>query len=401
MIPDKVAFAVADAAKQASIEPAALLALVEVETNGAAFEQDGRTPQFLYERHIAWREAVKAGGTSLRDAFARAGLAIPKWSRSTQYRDQRTSAQRLDLIRRAKAIDEETALRSASWGLGQTMGFLSAELGFSSAREMVAHQTGSIAGQLDCLVSEIENKHLTTALNGHDWAHVARIYNGSGYRANNYDGRLADAYKRWCRRLVTLAPAGKPRPAPPEQALSAGEVRQVQERLRELGYAEVGAPDGKWGTRTAGAVSAFQAHEGLPVTGHYDADTAAAMNVAEDRPVAFARTEASADDLAAEGSRTVVNAGQVSTVGRWMQWAGFGGAGLKGADSLGVIDKIKGATEHVGQVREVFDGLADVGAWAVGHWWVFAIGAGLVLVYRAERIVAARLEDHRTGVHAG
>ena len=51
--------ALVTAATQEGLEPAAALALVEVETSGATFEQDVRTPQLLYERHIAWRQAGK------------------------------------------------------------------------------------------------------------------------------------------------------------------------------------------------------------------------------------------------------------------------------------------------------------------------------------------------------
>jgi hypothetical protein len=47
--------------------------LVEVETNGATFEQDGRTPQLLYERHVAWRQAKKIS-LAMQSAFAAPAL---------------------------------------------------------------------------------------------------------------------------------------------------------------------------------------------------------------------------------------------------------------------------------------------------------------------------------------
>src|SRR5579885_879088 len=180
MFNDNVAHAIVAAAQKHGIDPAALLAIVEVETGGKTFEQDGRTPQLLYERHIARRESKKKSD-DVHAAFRRAGLAIPHWSRSTQYRDERTSAMRLDLIARARAINADVADRSASWGLGQTMGFLAEELGFSSAAEMVAHQTGSVDGQIDCMVRELRHSDLIKSLNAHDWVRVARVYNGAGY----------------------------------------------------------------------------------------------------------------------------------------------------------------------------------------------------------------------------
>ena len=93
MFNDTLIAAIVAAAKRNGIEPASLLALAECETPGAPFESaDGKTPTLLYERHVAWREAAKRT-KGLQAAFARAGLAIPKWSRSTQYKDQGTSAQ--------------------------------------------------------------------------------------------------------------------------------------------------------------------------------------------------------------------------------------------------------------------------------------------------------------------
>ena len=60
--------------------------------------------------------------------------------------------------------------------------------------------------------------------------------------------------------------------------------------------------DGFWGSRTVGALSVFQAHEGLPVTGTYDEATQAAMAEAVKRPVSPRRKDITADELKEEGS---------------------------------------------------------------------------------------------------
>jgi hypothetical protein len=392
MFSDQVTKAVVAAANANHIEPATLLALVEIETSGKVFENDGRTPQLLYERHIAFREAGKVS-RELQAQFVAAGLAQQGWQKATQYQDERTSAQRLDLIRRATKIDEEVALRSCSWGIGQTMGFLAPELGFDTARQMVDHMTGSLDGQVDCMVREVLHSHLVDPLNSHDWPYVARIYNGAGYRANRYDERLADAYKRWVRRLEN------PPTASPEQDLSEDEVRAIQQRLRDLGYYEVGAVDGAWGSRTTGALSAFQSHEGLAVSGHYDHLTRVALNAAAPRPIPEARQTTTADELKEAGSKTVTHSENLSLWGRVMKWLGIGGAGAAGADSAGLID---GAKEWLGgDVKGALDTLGTVANWAVAHWWIAALGLGAVVAYRADAIVRARLEDHVSGRHAG
>lgn len=396
-----------DAAKRNGIRPAAVLALIEVETNGATFEADGRTPQLLYERHVAWREAAKRpAGQRLRAAFAAAGLAIPKWSRATQYKDQGNSASRLALIRRARLIDEETADRSASWGVGQTMGFLAEELGFPNAVAMVDHMTGSLAGQFDCMIGEIKNKHLIEPLNAGNYSRVARVYNGPGYAANRYDTRLADADKRWTRKLAAIdgntagvmvsAPAG----------LSRDDWRDVQTKLRNLGYAGVGNPDGRPGRNTIGALAAFQAHEGIPVTGKYDAATAAAMATAVPAEPSRERKNATAEDLKQAGSQTIVAADSVSLVGKAkIAIGGLIGAG-GAAQHEGLLSQAQDGIDKVSQAKGIYESVADLAGPLLNHPIVF-VAAGVLIVggviawWLAERVKAHRVADHNSGVHAG
>lgn len=184
------------------IEPPALLAVAEVESAGKPFEPaDGKTPFLLFERHIFYRELKKTQPGKLQAAIA-AGLAIPKWDKATQYSDQGTSAARLRLVAKAKKIDEECAVRAASWGVGQTMGFLAEELGYQSAVDMLTQMIdGGIPAQVDCMVKEIVRKKLDKKLAAHDWAGFALGYNGQGYRANRYDTKMAAAYDKWVKAL--------------------------------------------------------------------------------------------------------------------------------------------------------------------------------------------------------
>ena len=401
MFSDRIANAIIDAANANGIQPAALLAIVEVETGGKTFEQDGRTPQFLYERHVAWREAKRFGDNVLT-AFRRAGLAIPHWARSTQYRDERTSALRLALIDRAKQLSQEVACRSASWGLGQTMGNLAEELGFPHATAMVEHQTGSVPGQIDCMVRELKHTNLVHSLNEHDWRRVARVYNGPGYAANQYDVKLRDAFTRWSRKL--LRPADPPAP---EDDLAHDEIKTIQQDLRDLGYFEVGTPDGHWGSRTAGAVSAFQTHEGLHVNGHLDEDTLRAIKAAElPRPISGERADATADDLRDAGSETVAHADSLASLGTAKKAAGgllVGGGVLEQTDLLG---KATDAVDKVEQAKSVYERVHDfahpfLSSPSVIVFGVVLLVAGIVVGAIAKRIIKNRLKDHRTGEHAG
>lgn len=402
MFHDTIIKALVEAANGAGIEPAAMLAIAEVETSGATFEQDGKTPQLLYERHVAWREAAKKS-KRLQSAFASAGLAIPKWSRKTQYKDQGNSASRLALIGRARGIDAEIANRSASWGIGQTMGFLAEELGFPNACAMVDHMTGSLAGQIDCMVGELKNKHLIEPLNAHDWAKVARVYNGPGYAENRYDTRLADAHKRWSRQLITIN-AGKAVKIPD---LSSDDKKAVQRKLREAGFPGVGKPDGNWGRNTIGAVSAFQAHEGLPVTGEYDDATASALDIAVPAEPARERKAATASDLAAAGSKTIkaANAGGLIAKSKML----FGGALVAGGgaeQAAGLLDVAQTGVDKANQAKGILQSLNELAAPVLGNPVVMIAGgiliaSGIAVYFIVEAIKARRVADHNSGVHAG
>src|SRR5262249_39696041 len=155
-------------------------------------------------------------------------------------------------------------------------------------------------GQIECGFKEFDHDKLRPHLNAHEWASVALIYNGKGYRANQYDVKLAQAYAKWKRRLPMILTAdGKPaRAAPPEQSLKPPDVYQIQVRLRELGYAEVGEPGGGWDTRLTAAWSAFQADHGFKVDGHYNADQAEVLfdRTTQPREVSLPRETQTVDD---------------------------------------------------------------------------------------------------------
>lgn len=394
MFTDAMARLIVDAAKTNDIKPSCLLALIEVETKGKPFEEaDGHTPAFLYERHIAYKEAGKRN--KLKQYIA-AGLAIPKWSRATQYKDQRKSADRLALIHKARGIDTETANRSASWGVGQIMGFNAEWIGYVNATDMVEQMTGSIQGQIKALIKFLQKKHIITPLNAKNWARVAELFNGSGYKQNAYDTKLADAEKRWARKWELISS----RETPPEQKLTKGAVMGIQEKLRELGYLEAGRADGVWGTKTVAAVSAFQAHEGLPVTGQYDDATKNALDVANPRPVSKEREEVTVEDLKPE-SRTIQAAEKVSIFGRIKLWLGglFGGG--VAADKSGLLDQAQDAADKAQQVSSVWTTFHDFFSSNTTLLIIAAlIGSGLLVWYFAEKIKGYRVEDHATGAHA-
>lgn len=183
------------AAEKNNIEPAALLAVVEIESKGKPFEIDNKTPVFLFERHKFYEQLKKIKPDLLDEAVAQ-GLAIPQWSPGTQYKDMGTSSKKMQVLQRARMIDRECADRACSWGLGQIMGFNAAKIGYLSAGQMVS-DFASAYQQVIAMIRWIKLNKLDKALAARNWEAFARGYNGAGFKKNQYDVKLEAAYDKW------------------------------------------------------------------------------------------------------------------------------------------------------------------------------------------------------------
>lgn len=387
MFSQEIIDAIRAAARANHWPESALLAVVECETSGKPFEQDGKTPALLFERHKFYSEMKKHEPSKLSAAI-KAGLAIPKWSRKTQYKDQGTSAGRLSVIARARAIDEEVANRAASWGLGQTMGFNAERLKYENATAMVAELSKGIAEQIEAMVREIKTSRLDRYLVAKNFAAFAKGYNGPGYKENNYDVRMQKADEAWQRRLQK----GTFR-APPSKTLAT----VYQTKLKELGYA-IGKVDGKWGDLSTGATSAYQQKNGLEVTGYPDEETTELLtNETLKRDVAPEREAATVDDLRAAGSQTVATADKGSLISKITIGTGV----LGGLEKTGALDQAQEVISKVETARGILDSVKDLATGLAPYWWVGLIVVGFVTWKLYGDVIKRRLHDHQTGVHLG
>ena len=177
-------------AEAAGLEYAALWAVAAVESRGAGFLPDGR-PVILFEGHIFRRE-LSAAGKNPDDYAAGRENILHQSPDVSQYRGGAEEHLRLE---EAAKIDREAALRSASWGLFQIMGFNWDASGFHSLQAFINAMYRDEAAHLRAAVEFIRNRRLAASLQRRDWAAFARGYNGAGYAANQYDVKLARAYE--------------------------------------------------------------------------------------------------------------------------------------------------------------------------------------------------------------
>lgn len=200
-------------ARAAGIDPAALLAVSEVESGGTAFAIVGRRaePLIRFEGHYFDRRLSPAK----RRAARAQGLAAPG---AGEIANPRSQAARWAMLERAAAIDRRAAYESVSWGIGQVMGAQWAWLGYADVETLAAEARASVAGQVKLMLRYIDKAGLTTALNMHDWNAFARGYNGPNYRKNGYHRKLAAAYARH----ATTVPARTNAPLPASPRSRAG-----------------------------------------------------------------------------------------------------------------------------------------------------------------------------------
>ena len=221
-------------------------AVVAVETGGCGFLRD-RRPLILFERHIFHRRTA--------GAFAAAHPAISAPSAGGYLGGVRE----YERLAEAVVLNRAAALESASWGLGQIMGFNAGAAGFQTAAAMVSAMIDHEDVQVIAMANFLRSRKLHVPLAAHDWAAFARAYNGPGYAKNQYDARLAAAYRQF---------KGGPLP----DLL----VRQVQVFLTFLGI-DPGRIDGVPGKRTRSGVVQFREQQGMPSTDRIDAALLAAL----------------------------------------------------------------------------------------------------------------------------
>lgn len=151
-------------------------------------------PKILFEAHVFARET---GG---RFTKSHPNLSSAKWNRALYVGGQGEWIR----LHNAMQLDRVAALRSASVGRYQIMGFNFEAAGFETVEDMWEAHKESERRHLEAFVSFVRSSGLVSALrqisNVHaDCIPMARGYNGPGYASHNpgYHIRLARAHAKF------------------------------------------------------------------------------------------------------------------------------------------------------------------------------------------------------------
>lgn len=181
------------AAKSIDVKPAAIRAVVEVESSGGGFLKCGR-PKILFEGHIFWTQLQAKGISPSKHKAGHEDILYPSWTR----KHYKGGAAEYDRLNKALQINRKAALASASWGMFQVMGFNYFVTEYKDIETFVKAQYESEYEHLKAFLGFVERNRLTGHLKARNWAKFASGYNGKDYKKNRYDEKLAAAYKRWC-----------------------------------------------------------------------------------------------------------------------------------------------------------------------------------------------------------
>ena len=244
-----------NAAERLNCSVAAIKAVAEVESRGDGFDAQDR-PKILFERH---KFAKYTNGK-----YTNSHPHISNWKPGGYGK----TSEQYDRFTQAFMLDPTAAMLSTSWGKFQIMGFNFAICGFKNVDDFVFAMQESESRHLEAFVSYITHNNLDDELRNLNWAEFARRYNGIDYKKNNYDVKMAEAYKKFKRENTDCSEYDLLRL---EITLRIGDtgsqVVELQRKLADYKLLSSNDADGFFGERTQMAIKAFQCLNGLKVDG--------------------------------------------------------------------------------------------------------------------------------------
>ena len=180
-----------EAAKLIGCEVAAIKAVDTVESSGDGFLANGDV-KILFEPHIFWKQLIDANIDPNKYVHGNEDILYSKW-KSGAYGPVTNQWNRMN---RAIAINREAALKAASYGKFQIMGFNMKACGFNDIESFVTAMKINEYEHLKAFIGFVKSNRLDKYLISKDWASFAKSYNGASYKENQYDTKLAQAYNK-------------------------------------------------------------------------------------------------------------------------------------------------------------------------------------------------------------
>lgn len=186
-----------NAARALGCPPENLIAVVRVESGGAAFNAEGRLV-IAYEPHVFSRNtqpkhAYLKSHPHLASAKFIAFSSVPPSERSKHPMGM-SQGDRWMLLAQACELDFYAGTSACSYGMWQILGVNAAKLGFRDPMHMIEVMYEGHDGQWECFIRYCKWANCLTALKKGDWDTFERLYNGGGHKGA-YAKKLAHYQK--------------------------------------------------------------------------------------------------------------------------------------------------------------------------------------------------------------
>lgn len=178
-----------------NLDIAVIKALAEVESMSSGYLPDGERPVILFEARVFSRLTNHVYDKE----YPTVSTSLPFEKQKHLYKGGNNEYNRLAL---ASSLNREAALKSASWGRFQIMGFNYMQCGYDSVFDYVQAMYDDEANHLAAFCSFIKTKIyngktlLTYLLQG-KYDMFFKAYNGPLYKTHGYDTRFFEALKKY------------------------------------------------------------------------------------------------------------------------------------------------------------------------------------------------------------
>lgn len=196
-------------------------AVYEVEALGSGFLKNDDRLKILFEGHRFWKLLAKGGFKPAEILVKYAHAPNDKAKKELEYygltpakvknvlyerwdrKQYKGGAAEWDRHSAAVAIcklvgaSTDLAQMAASYGAFQILGENYDAAGYATVAEMVYDYSKGEAQQLTSFCTFVKSNGLDDELRAKNWAGFAKGYNGTGYKLNAYDTKLAASYRKF------------------------------------------------------------------------------------------------------------------------------------------------------------------------------------------------------------